>query len=144
MYNDKDYETFVKKLEETYPKMFGQPYGGIAVGSGWWLIIEKLCESIQSHINWKNQQFEKYGHGTEIPQVVVEQIKEKFGGLRFYYQGGDEYVNGMVRLAEAWADATCEVCGEPGKRRSGGWIRTLCDTHEEERQAIIRERQSNE
>jgi hypothetical protein len=24
---------------------------------------------------------------------------------------------------------TCEVCGQPGKRREGGWIKTLCDEH---------------
>jgi hypothetical protein len=68
-----------------------------------------------------------------VPQVVVEQIKEKFGGLRFYYQGGDEQVHGMVRMAEAWAGIACEDCGGIGKRRGGGWVRTLCDTHERER-----------
>jgi hypothetical protein len=43
----------------------------------------------------------------------------------------------MVTIAEAWAEQSCETCGAPGKRRSGGWIRTLCDKHEEERQATI-------
>jgi hypothetical protein len=68
----------------------------------------------------------------------VEQIKEKFGGLRFYYSGGDEKIQGMVRMAEAWADRHCEECGKPGQKRSGGWIRTLCDEHEAERQARIK------
>jgi hypothetical protein len=58
------------------------------------------------------------------------QIKEKFGGLRFYYDGGDEYISGLVSMAESWAGNTCETCGEKGERRSGGWIRTLCDKHE--------------
>lgn len=71
---------------------------------------------------------------TVIPKVEwihVEQIKEKFGGLRFYYQGGDDHISGMVTMAEVWAHRTCETCGAPGKQRSGGWIRTLCDHHEE-------------
>lgn len=70
--------------------------------------------------------------------ITVQQIKEKFGGLRFYYSGGDDYINGLVRMAESWADESCETCGNKGTRRSGGWIRTLCDAHEQERQETIR------
>jgi hypothetical protein len=127
------YENFAKNMEERFPLMFANKYGGFAVGAGWYPIIETLCANIQSHIDWREKQ------GNAIPQVVVEQIKEKFGGLRFYYQGGDDEISGMVRMAEAWADTACEECGGVGKRRSGGWIRTLCDFHEAERNARIEE-----
>ena len=123
-----EYEVFANKMETTYPKMFAGKYGGFAVGAGWWPIIETLCANIQSHIDWRVKQ------GQEIAQVEVSQIKEKFGGLRFYYSGGDDEISGMVRMAEAWADIACEECGGIGKRRDGGWIRTLCDKHEEEHQ----------
>jgi hypothetical protein len=123
-----EYEVFAKQMEERFPKMFLNPYGGFAVGAGWYPILEKLCANIQHHIDWKEKQ------GNPVPQVVVEQIKEKFGGLRFYYQGGDEQIHGMVRMAESWADIACEDCGGIGTRRSGGWIRTLCDLHEAEHQ----------
>ena len=129
----KDYESFVKKMETTYPKMFEGKYGGFAVGKGWYPILNILCANIQNHIDWKVKQ------GKEIAQVEVEQIKEKFGGLRFYYSGGDDEISGMVRMAEAFADSLCEDCGGIGKRRSGGWIRTLCDVHEAERNARIEE-----
>jgi hypothetical protein len=129
----KDYELFAKQMEEKYPKMFSGKYGGFAVGKGWYPILKILCSNIQSHIDWRVKQ------GQEIAQVEVEQIKEKFGGLRFYYSGGDEQVSGMVRMAEAWADIACEECGGIGTRRSGGWIRTLCDKHEDERNARIEE-----
>jgi hypothetical protein len=125
----KEYESFAKKMEETYPKMFATPYGGFAVGKGWYPILEILCANIQSHIDWRVKQ------GQDIAQVEVNQIKEKFGGLRFYYSGGDDEISGMVRMAEAWAYIACEECGAAGKRRSGGWIRTLCDQHEAEYQA---------
>lgn len=175
MYTVTEYEAFVKRMEETYPRMFDTPYGGFAVSSGWWPILEKLCDNIQSHIDWRNKQrncelelHEAYTSGyeallkfyqgksaepsewdesnaqktlengvavpAEVPQVEVHQIKEKFGGLRFYYGGGDEQIAGMVRMAESWADVACEECGAIGQRRSGGWIRTLCDTHEAEYQ----------
>jgi hypothetical protein len=123
-----EYEAFAKKMEERFPKMFAGKYGGFAVGAGWYPILEILCSNIQSHIDWKVKQ------GQDISQVEVEQIKEKFGGLRFYYSGGDDEISGMVRMAEAWADIACEECGGIGKRRDGGWIRTLCDKHEAEYQ----------
>ena len=134
-----EYEEFAKRMEEKYPKMFANPYGGFAVDKGWWPIIESLCANIQHHVDWKQEQKEKYSRGEGCEQVVVEQIKEKFGGLRFYYQGGDDQIHGMVRMAEAWADHSCEECGAPGERRSGGWIKTLCDKHEELRQERYRQ-----
>lgn len=135
MYNEEEYDAFAKKMEETYPKMFSQPYGGFAVGAGWWPIIEALCGQIHHHVKWRQEQKEKYQRGKGCPDVIVAQIKEKFGGLRFYYDGGDDTVDGMVRMAESWAARTCEECGKPGKSRSGGWIKTLCDEHEAERKA---------
>ena len=66
----------------------------------------------------------------KVEWIRVAQIKEKFGGLRFYYDGGDGHISGMVTMAESWAHRTCETCGNKGKSREGGWIRTLCDKHE--------------
>jgi hypothetical protein len=142
-----EYEKFSKKMEQTYPKMFSHPYGGFAVGKGWYPILEKLCANIQSHIDHVNSNRQRLlakndDHDTipeECPQVIVAQIKEKFGGLRFYYDGGDEYISGLVSMAESWADVACEECGGIGTQRGGGWVRTLCDLHEAERQARIEE-----
>lgn len=120
---DAKYDAFIEMMHSKYPKMFSEAYGGFCTGEGWWPIIQTLCANIQDHINWKNRE----SHVVE--QVVVHQIKEKFGGLRFYYGGGDDTIDGMVRMAEAIAGITCETCGAPGKSRSGGWIRTLCDEH---------------
>lgn len=68
----------------------------------------------------------------KVHQVVVEQVKEKFGTLRFYYQGGDDQIHGMVRMAEAMSAVTCEQCGVPAKTGGRGWISTLCDSCREE------------
>lgn len=65
----------------------------------------------------------------KVHQVVAVQVKEKFGSLRFYYNGGDSKIDGMVRMAESISINTCEVCGNKGKLRRGGWIRALCDEH---------------
>jgi hypothetical protein len=147
-YTEEQYDAFAKKMEEAYPEMFAQPYGGFCVGVGWWPILESLCANIQSHINHVKKTRERllvdnpYNHKIpdDVEQVVVAQIKEKFGGLRFYYDGGDEQVYGMVRMAEAWADKHCEICGKPGKSRNTGWIKTLCDEHAAEREAEYKAR----
>lgn len=68
----------------------------------------------------------------KVDQVVAVQVKEKFGGLRFYVSGGDEYIDGMITLAESLSMRTCEECGSPGKRRGRGWIYTACDAHTRE------------
>jgi hypothetical protein len=67
------------------------------------------------------------------PQVTVDQVKEKFGTLRFYYSGGDEYISGLVSMAESISAVTCEECGNPGTQVGGGWITTLCKEHAEAR-----------
>ena len=144
MYSEEQYEAFAKEMHDLYPEMFAHPYGGISVGPGWWPIIASLCRNIQGHIDWKNEQCDKYGRGDGCVQVTVAQIKEKFGGLRFYADGGDDTTDGMIRMAEAWAAHACEECGAPGTMRHGGWIRTLCDKHEEERQQRMKERYGND
>ena len=128
--NEQKYDEFVASLEAKYPGMFSKPYGGICVGEGWWPIIEALCDQIHHHIRFKNEQRDRWNRGDGCEPVTVLQIKEKFGGLRFYYEGGDPAIAGMVSMAESWAARSCEVCGNVGKSRSGGWIRTLCDKHE--------------
>jgi len=142
-YTYDQYEEFAAMMEERYPSMFEGSYGGFAIGPGWWTIVERLCANIQSHERGTNKArkllLESNPYNIPIPDevstVVVQQIKEKFGGLRFYHVGGDSMIDGMITMAEAWAAHTCEECGEPGKFRTGGWFKTLCDEHEAERQA---------
>ena len=122
-----------------YPKIFAQRNmdmtetcmcWGFCCGDGWYQILDSLCGQIQHHIDWKQEQKEKYGRGDGCKQVVAVQVKEKFGGLRFYYNGGDDTVDGMVRMAESWAANTCETCGEKGQHQfSNGWHYVACEEH---------------
>ncbi|MCB9441150.1 MAG: hypothetical protein H6523_12990 [Mycolicibacterium sp.] len=67
------------------------------------------------------------------PAYTLRQVKEKFGGLRFYLgaiSSDDDAVYALIREAEGLSELTCELCGEPGRLRGElGWVRTLCDGH---------------
>jgi hypothetical protein len=96
-------------------------------------VMAKLTRGRPSAFSWEEERADKIMAGVDItPRVdyiCIEQIKEKFGGLRFYYSGGDDTIGGMVTMAEVWAGRSCETCGNVGKSRGGGWIQTLCDEH---------------
>lgn len=127
-----------------YPKLFVNRHAdmqetamcwGFSCGDGWFNILNQLCNNIQHHIDWKNKD------GEVVPQVVVQQVKEKFGTLRFYYQGGDDYISGLVSMAESMSGVTCEGCGNPAttsevdpEKGITGWIRTQCKPCEELRE----------
>lgn len=119
-------------LTEKYPKIFcGKLIDGcITCGDGWYDILDALASNIQHHIdqNEIGNKYRKPELQKEIPQVEAAQVKEKFGGLRFYINGGDEEIHGMVRMAESMSYRICEDCGCPGKTGGKGWIRTLCET----------------
>jgi hypothetical protein len=79
-----------------------------------------------------------------VCQVTLDQVKEKFGTLRFYYSGGDDYISGLVSMAESMSGVTCETCGNPGKTVGGGWLTTLCKEHAEARGIFIGNEEDNE
>lgn len=69
------------------------------------------------------------------PGYEVHQCKEKLGGLRYYFRASDgvseadqQRMRELVREAEARAETTCELCGDPGVRHVSprGWLKTLC------------------
>ena len=113
------------KLFKKYPKIFRQKElamtetamcWGISTGDGWYWLINNLCNTIQKYIGANKKE-----------QVEATQVKEKYGGLRFYYCGGSDLIDGMVWLAESMSYIICEQCGSiEGVTQTKGWIVTLC------------------
>jgi len=59
--------------------------------------------------------------------MQVEQIKEKFGGLRFYTKGyGSKEIRNIICEAENKSYTICESCGRPGKLNKKDWWVTVC------------------
>lgn len=141
-----------KALYEKYPKIFRQKdlskqetamCWGFSCGNGWYNIIDCLCDSIQQYIDHNQESWDRYKDLEEkpkwlkepVPQIEAVQVKEKFGGLRFYVTGTDEYVRGLINMAESLSYHTCEECGNKGEPNKTGWIHTLCEPCREEMHA---------
>ena len=124
MTNDKE-----TRLKDKFSKIFDSDFY-FEHGDGWYSLLEDLCSVIQSHIDWRAKVADMNGTETDISQVMAVQVKEKFGGLRFYYDGGDSYIRGAVDMAEYMSEKTCEACGKPGRKTMvNRWLRTVCDEH---------------
>jgi long-subunit acyl-CoA synthetase (AMP-forming) len=96
---------------------------GFECGDGWYMLLEQLLHSIEWHLDPEHSWPKK----ERIP-LHIQQIKEKFGGLRFYYSGGDELIRGMVNFAESLSYHICEHCGSTNNvSQTEGWITTLCE-----------------
>ena len=82
------------------------------VGAGWKRLVENLVSDLFD-LGWDGNLY---------------QIKEKFGGLRFYIGEGSDEIHEAIQAAEEESMRTCERTGEPGERRSlRGWLKVLSD-----------------
>lgn len=120
--------TFELRMMQEYPLLYEDMYGdprqtimafGIDVGPGWFGIIEDLSSKLEPVLRKIRAERGDY------PKAL--QVKEKFGGLRFYMTWETKEIDDLIDEAEEKSYKTCEDCGAPGETRPGGWIRTLCD-----------------
>jgi len=119
------------KLIEQYPEQF-KNLKYLECDDGWYQILSRLCYIVNNRIDYKQRLNEP------LESFNWSQIKEKFGGLRAYCYGADEYIRGAIEMAESMSYITCEATGEKGKVRykkfdeNGesipAWVRTLCDS----------------
>ena len=103
---------------------------GFECGDGWLDLIENLSCVIQWHVD------QKQGRDPTYEQVKVVQCKEKFGSLRFYIYGGDEFIDGAIAMAERMSAHICESCGNPGTLKREGWWGVTCDPCEVKKQEV--------
>jgi hypothetical protein len=107
---------WIKRLKARFPGLFcGISRWGFRCEVGWDGLITRLCERLDA---------------LALPGLRVVQVKEKFGTLRFYVEGGNKAVAGLIRQAEVESAETCEWCGSRGELRKSarGYFLTLCDS----------------
>lgn len=156
---------YVKYLEKKYEPLYSGRYGGFCVGDGWFNLINNL--SYQLCRKWldANREYEfavanlgkedMWGRiiddarvrelaerveaeRVEIPRAT--QIKEKFGGLRFYTGSATKEQHEIIWYTESISNYVCEECGARGKHRPSGWVKTLCNKHWKEYQDDLKKR----
>lgn len=97
---------------------------GFECGDGWFDLIDTLCETIK---------------GLDVEMTAV-QVKEKYGGLRFYHDGlkaeedrRQEMAFGAIQMAQNMSFNICEICGDSAElHQPSGWYRVRCDNCLEE------------
>jgi len=129
---------------------------GLECGDGWYNIIDVLCGLLTSDYRQAQSRYESIKDLVDQPRwegskdivtqekideakakldeetlkvPVAVQVKEKFGGLRFYVQAATDKHYQYISFAESMSYRTCEECGAPGKTYTDGWHTTLCDIH---------------
>lgn len=111
-----------RKLFKKYPKLYCQRFlpmiqtcmcWGIDCNNGWYKLIDELSAAI-----------------TEVsPKTEATQVKEKYGGLRFYVSFENKAARKLIDEAEIESYKICETCGSRrGVKQTKGWITTLCET----------------
>lgn len=92
-------------------------------GDGWIPLVDRLDRQI-SEI---------------VPDYKIGQVKEKFGGLRYYIGAVPsevfDRVYALITAAEEESFSICESCGTTENVTTGGkgWVKTYCDECRENR-----------
>ncbi len=125
--------------EEFIEKYNGFLDTSLDVGDGWLPLIDKLVSMIKNVLDTKIKYNEVWLEKKTITEIEytknkalidnfkIVQIKEKFGGLRFYVDGANEQINAWIQFAEVMSYDMCEECGSNKNiGRTKGWVRTIC------------------
>ena len=109
-----------KYLLKKYPKLYIQFYlpmtetcmcWGFMCEDGWLKLIDELSGKIVK-LN---------------KDIEACEVKEKFGGLRFYIDGGNKKIWDLINKYEEKSFTICEKCGKSGRIRGTNWYITLCN-----------------
>lgn len=115
-----------ESIRKRFPTLLGD-LAGIECPSGWETMINQLCLDIMKHEVF-------FSENPDYTPVNFVQIKEKFGGLRAYYEGGkiqNNYV-GIIRIIiykyEVISTQVCSFCGSTDAKLTirNSWIRPAC------------------
>jgi hypothetical protein len=131
---------FEKRLAAEFPFMSRDTEAelyrddGCFTGPGWYEVLRGICLEITA----------AYAASGRPMNFTVSQVKEKAGGLCFYYYLDEQ---GMLAVRDPanrelhttidtiiakWCEVserTCEACGAPGVMwRDIGYVKTLCDS----------------
>ena len=105
-----------RALREEFPESIGSWTHEVSIGDGWLPLVQGLCRYLQSMSAERG-----------LEPVRVLQVKEKFGGLRFYVEEPSEEQLLVIQFAEMLSFGICERCGTTRDLAiEGAWRKALC------------------
>jgi len=93
-----------QQLKRRFPTLY-PPHFTFYVADGWFDVLWALSDDLERM-------------GLALPvrsKLNVQQVKEKFGALRFYVTHAPEEIRQRIQKAQADSERTCELCGQPGQ-----------------------------
>ena len=107
------YDPLCETYEQLVEKHGLKPRCASGVDKGWINLVDELCTKLKNG-------------GFDLANVA--QVKEKFGGLRFYTDGPTTpEQQELINKAEKRSRKLCELCGVEGKTQAkGDWHITVC------------------
>jgi hypothetical protein len=94
------------------------------IGEGWRLVLWDLCVELEPQVEALNRELAAHA----LPsRFEVLQVKEKFGGLRFYTNHTSGAIDNCIHKAQERALKTCMDCGQAARLRTSGWWHVACD-----------------
>ena len=92
---------------------------GFECGNGWYRLLAELSLDLEDLILMEPADTWKHMH--------AQQVKEKYGSLRFSMWGATDEMLELIDNAEERSLRICESCGENGKLFDDGWCEVRCD-----------------
>ncbi len=112
-----------KILHNKYPALYGGRTNldqlpikcAVSCDDGWFQLIDVLSKLIVAH----------------YPDATAILIKEKYGTLRFHlaHYPNDNYLFGLINMAESISEIVCEKCGHNGDMYYHNWVKVRCEKH---------------
>ena len=114
-------------LKNKFPTIYPENFS-FECNDGWFRIILWLSRYIEMYVTQQNEMAEKNPQFYQpVKNLVAKQVKQKFGTLRFYFEGGNEHLTTIVRYTEFISGYICEETGvlEDVGYNSKNYIQTL-------------------
>lgn len=119
-------EELDKKLVEDFPNLYADRHASMQVtcmcwgfpGDGWYKLIYDLSKKLEFMILLLPEEQRK--------EMKASQVKEKFGGLRFYMTLYNKEFEAVIAEAAKKSFVTCESCGRKGQLIKAGWLYVSC------------------
>lgn len=92
------------QLKRRFPALY-PPHFTFYVEDGWFDLLWALSDDLERI-------------GLELPdrpKLNVQQVKEKFGALRFYVTHAPDEMRQRIQNAQSDSERICELCGQPGQ-----------------------------